>query len=325
MKRLFSKRSGFTLVEIIIAFAIFAIMASMIVQVMNLMVRRKVRNKQFEDSLSTQEQQFIARPKDMSYTATEADGQLTLLFKDKTGSDLTVEPIDYQLKNWDADNYKNGINYFTGDYEYDIDLAGSEHFGEEDDPNSETDPMDVGGSTQMSRFDTRITGTKGILTITIEMQQVSSNTISVAVAIDDSSVATVNKSHSQVSIFFAENKSKGQAFEIAKVNGGDKSQSSLKRVKLCGANGVNVHCTGDNGFNGGGEVFTVEFKDDVDISDISFGDNSGDGKTYRQYEDKDGLVYTNIFGAYVKGGATTNGEATPGGEDTPGGDEGTEE
>lgn len=329
MKRLFSKRSGFTLVEIIIAFAIFAIMASMIVQVLNLMVRQKVRNRKFEDNLSTQEEQFIARPKNMDYTATTADGQLTLLFKDKGGSDLTVDPIDYQLKNWDPDNYKNGINYFTGDYEYDIDLAGSERLGDEDDPDSETDPMDLGGTTQMSRFDTRITGTKGILTVTIDVTEIDSKTISVTVTVVDSGVAKVNKSHSQVSIFFAENKSKGKAFEIASVNDGDKTQSSLKRVKLCGANGVNVHCTGD-GFNGGSETFTVKFKNDVDVTDIGFGSNGTESVNpttnthtykYNQFavtdKDSNETIYANIFGAYAKGGTTV--EATPGG-DTPGGD-----
>lgn len=319
MKRLFSKKSGFTLVEIIIAFAIFAIMASMIVQVLNLMVQRKVRNMRFEESLSEQEKASIAQAKDMDYTATDADGQLTLLFKDKGGSDLTVPPIDYQLKNWDPDNYKNGINYFVGDYDYDVEWGGSEYDGEED-PDAEKDPLDLGGSTQMSRFDTRITGTKGILKVTIDMQPTSEdNVISVTVTVDDSSVAEVNKSHSQVSIFFAEGKAKGKAFEVVSVNGGDKSQSSLKRVKLCGSNGVNVHCSGD-GFKGGSETFTVEFKDDVDIKDISFGQNSTDGKTYLQYKDKDDVVYANIFGAYVKESASgdkTDGDSTPGGESTP--------
>lgn len=311
MKKLFSKRSGFTLVEIIIAFAIFAIMASMIVQVMNLMVRQKVRNKKFEDNLSVQEQSFIARAKDMNYNdAGDADGQLTLLFKDKGGSDLTVEPIDYQLKNWDPDNYKNGINYFVGDYDYDAATAGTEYSGSEEDP-EDTDPADLGGSTLMSRFDTRITGTKGILSVKIEMEETDEdNVINVTVTVDDSSVATVNRGHSQVSIFFAEGKANGKPFEVLSVNGGDKTQNSLKRVKLCGSNGVNVHC----GYGGNSQTFTVEFADNVNIADISFGQNSTDGKTYIQFKNGEDY-YANIFGAYLKGGDKTPAEDTPG-EDT---------
>ncbi|MDE6733508.1 MAG: prepilin-type N-terminal cleavage/methylation domain-containing protein, partial [Oscillospiraceae bacterium] len=162
MKRLFSKRSGFTLVEIIIAFAIFAIMATMIVQVLNLMVQRKVRNRRFEDNLAVQEEQFIARAKNMSYNkSADADGQLTFQFKDKDDSALTVDPIDFQLKNWDPDNAKNGINYFAGDYEYVLAGEGSDYFGDEDGDGDDDDGSSVGGSTQMSRFDTRLTGTKG--------------------------------------------------------------------------------------------------------------------------------------------------------------------
>ena len=50
MKRLFSKKSGFTLVEIIVAFAVFSIMASMIIQILNLTVSHQQSNRAFEEN-----------------------------------------------------------------------------------------------------------------------------------------------------------------------------------------------------------------------------------------------------------------------------------
>lgn len=328
MKRLFSKRSGFTLVEIIIAFGIFAIMASMIVQMLNLMVQRKVRNRQFEDNLSVQEEQFIARPKDMNYTATTADGQLSLPFKDKAGTDLTVDPIDYQLKNWQKkgdddpdDYYKNGINYFVGNYTYDIDYEGSEHLGEEDPDSDDDDGSSTGGSTQMSRFDTRLTGTKGIDSIRIDVTKSDdwSNTpgnekfsYNVTVTVSDDGVDDSIQSHSQVSLFFAENKPNGSKLKVVSVNNRAKDQETLKKVKKCGDNGVNVHCEQSTGFGGSSVSFVVELDKGVEVSDIAFGSNAEGGNTYGPFtvEDKNGneVTYVNIFGAYQKKTTTTGGD-----------------
>lgn len=321
MKRLFSKRSGFTLVEIIIAFAIFAIMASMIVQVLNLMVRRKVRNKQFEDNLSIQEEAFIARTKNMDYTAAEADGQLVFKFKDNGGNAIPVEDIDYQLKNWDPDNAKNGINYFAGNYTYDLDTAGSEYLGGEDPEGEDPDAASVGGSTQMSRFDTRITGTKGIdwVKVQIAKSTTESAKYTVSVTVDDSSVSEIIHGHQQVTLFFAEDKSGAKPISVVSINDGVKDENSFKKVKLCGTNGVNIHCdSGSSGFNGNTVVFSVELDKDVELDDLGFGEgdnvagsNIKDGITYAPYtvEDKNGneVTYVNIFGAYEKKATTTGG------------------
>lgn len=335
MKRLLSKRSGFTLAEIIIAFAIFAIMASMIVQVMNLMVKQKMRNKQFEDKLATQEQAFIARAKDMSYNeAGEVDGQIELKFKDKDNNDLSVDPIDFQLKNWDPENYKDGINYFVGNYDYDVDYSGSEYSGEGDPNGDGTNPEDIGGSTVMSRFDTRITGTKGIRSVKVVVNESGTpNVLNVTVTVDAGDVAAVNMGHTQVSIFFGDNTSGGTLYKntgvsgldgtvkysIAKINDGNKTQDSLKKVKLCGENGVNVHC----GYGGTTQTFKVEFKPiitgmnggspvytNVKASDIGFGQNSTDGQTYIQFKNGD-TYYANIFGAYLKPSEGAPSEGTP--------------
>lgn len=303
MKRIFSKRSGFTLVEIIIAFAIFAIMASMICQILNLMVRRKVQNKQYEDKLSAQEMTYVTKEKDMEYTATTADGQLQLLFKDNGGAAIPVDPINYQLKNWDDDNPKDSINYFAGDYTYDMDYSGSDTEGgdpEGEDPDKKT----LGGSSQMDRFDTRLTGTKGIDSIQITVDHTDgTKEYKMSVTVYDSGVDESLKGHQQVTMYFAKDTPGADFVKIVSLNDDRKDWDALLEIKPCGSTGVNIHCLSDS-FNGATAVFNVELEEEIPSADIAFGSNV-DGNTYRPFtlKDKDGNVtdtYVNIFGAYEK-------------------------
>ena len=66
MKRIFSKRSGFTLVEIIVAFAIFAIMMSMIMQILQLSVSQRRANNEFAKDTATQKEALIVNKKAIS-------------------------------------------------------------------------------------------------------------------------------------------------------------------------------------------------------------------------------------------------------------------
>lgn len=318
MKKLFSKRSGFTLVEIIIAFAIFAIMASMICQILNLMVRRKMQNKQFEDKLSAQEQTFIAKTKNMEYTADTPDGQIVLQFKDNGGGDVAVDPIDYQLKNWDDDNPKNSINYFAGDYDYVLDEGGVEHTDGDDPDSEDPDAITVGGSSQMSRFDTRITGTKGINSVQVNVSHTPDTTeYTLIVTVNDSGVDTVINGHQQVTLFFAKDTSSGAApVNITSVNDGRLDLNSLMEIKPCGNNGVNIHCKTNEGrgsFGGTPVVFNVELEEEIPLADLGFGQNVDGSNQYTPFT-HDGTTYKNIFGAYVKASskpADGDGESTP--------------
>lgn len=322
MKRLFNKRSGFTLVEILIAFAIFAIMASMIVQILNLMVRRKLQNKNFEDNLKVQERSSIAIGRDWeSYKSSEDDdGQIKLQFKDKSGAPIAVEPFGYQLRNWDAEDKRNGINYFVGDKElYKFIKEGEEFEGDEDGDGDAPDPSELGGSSQMSRFDTRITGTSGINSVQINVDHVTgTKKYTLTVTVDDSAVNPTIQGHQQVTIFFAEGKSGGSPIGVVSVNDGARDLNSLKKIKACGLNGVNIHCvTDDDGkgeFNSDPVVFNVELEREIPLTELGFGQLPEGGNTYYQFEYK-GEYYVNIFGAYVKASASTDGDSD-GGEDT---------
>lgn len=308
MKRIFSKKSGFTLVEIIIAFAIFAIMASMIVQILNLMVRRKTSNQKYEDNLTKQEETLIARGKDYNYdTGKGPDGTVDLKFKDPTGADLTYN-LDYQLRNWDPDDSRNGINYLVGNIDYSLANAGEEYIPPEgsDDPDSESD---IGGGTVMSRFDTRVTATKGISSIRIDVQRTGTAKYTVTVTVDDSKVVEVLKQHAQVTIFFGKGqygKDGKNLVKIISVNDGAKDGNTLKQVKKCGDSAVNIHCVtgwdGKGSFGGSPVVFTVELAEDIDVDELGFGDNTADGVTFYPYKYKD-TIYENIYGAYPKTGS----------------------
>ena len=301
MKRLFSKKSGFTLVEIIIAFAVFAIMSSMVVQILNLTIKRKVANQKYEQGLTQQEQDLVARGRDTNWDGTDPDDQLKMKLVNEANSDEHELDINYQLRNWDPDgDRRNGINYLVGNISYSGNFDNST-YEEGEDTGDPSDPDSLGGSSVMSRFDTRITGTKGIDSIQIDVQsQDEANKYTVSVTINDSGINNAIKRHSQVTIYFANGKANSKPINVVSVNNGAKDEGSLKQVKPCGLNGVNINCNdSSSGFGGSTVVFTVELEEELET--IGFGDNLGDDGLYHAYTYKE-TEYENIFGAYVKGG-----------------------
>lgn len=156
LKRFYSKRSGFTLAEIIVAFAVFAIMAGMIAQILNLAVTARLYNNEYARSLSSQEKVLtILQKSSDDYDASGATGTLNFDF-----DGVTLPAIAYQTKSA-ADPREltsaEGLNYFLSPIDY-----GSE---------GETPPVDPSGGSntgsQMARMDTRITGTANIGHITM--------------------------------------------------------------------------------------------------------------------------------------------------------------
>lgn len=307
MKKLFSKKSGFTLVEIVIALAVFAIMASMIAQMLNLAVRRRRSNLDFEKNLQNQEETLITNPKSEEYEKDkDKDGTLKLDFKDQDGKKMPMD-LDYQLRSADGTlSDKSGVNYFKGKLSYDGTNGQVEYIPDKPGENP-TDPSDTGGSSQMSRFDTRITGTKGISSVMVSYTySEADDEYTFTVTVTDSGVSSAIKSHSQVTLFFGEGKAGAPLLEVAEVNGGTKNTDDLKYAKICGVNGVNIHCKNDNGFGGssGAVSFKVKFKTKLeDPNSIAFGVNAsgaGTSQTYTMYKDDKGKEYPNIYGAYAK-------------------------
>lgn len=344
MKKIFSKKSGFTLVEIIIAFAVFSVMAAMIVQVLNLTLNRKSENNKYEEWLSGQGKMLVTKKQMTQYdkgavnpdTGKIEDGFISLAFtKDdvplftddddenvgwsipyqmfSVGGDLTKDEVDEdgnKVQEHSGVHDASGLNYFVGDIEYAFGGIYSE--GDDDEDKDKKDEADIGGSSQMSRFDTRLMGSKGITKVTVRYSYVGEHFDSNGifdgyeyhfwVSVTDPNIDPKTSTHSQVTLVFGEGKSGGELATIKSVNNGSKDSTQLLTVKKSSPNSVNVHCPDDytsvtSGFNGREQDFSVVFTSK--INDLGFGDNGvGDLSSGCSYEIYKG--YSNIFGAYEK-------------------------
>lgn len=144
MKKLFSKKSGFTLVEIIMAFLIFAIMAGMILAVLRLAIDQRRANNEWANELDVQIEKLVTSDKEKSSTD-YADGKITL----KTTDGTNLASINYALAGvTDSDN-EEGINYFIGEYN---NLKGSD---------LTNNNFDGDGKAVNKRVDSRIYGSTG--------------------------------------------------------------------------------------------------------------------------------------------------------------------
>lgn len=154
LKRFYSKKSGFTLVEIIVAFAVFSIMASMIAQILELAISARNANNLYAKELARQEQLLTVIQKDSAYyNESDKTGTYTVTIGSSTYT------MGYQVKATDptATNQAEGLNYFLSPVDYKCTPSTS----------GDTSSSDAGGASQASRLDTRITGTQGIGGITI--------------------------------------------------------------------------------------------------------------------------------------------------------------
>lgn len=277
MKRLFSKKSGFTLVEIVVALAIFAIFASFIAQIVSLTIQRRTNNYEFDKKVQLQQELLIANEKNTdSFAEADADGELSLKF-----GDLDEMKINYQLKSAEGNaNDAYGINYFVGDINYDIALSGGEQIG-----NANAGGDNGWGGSQNSRFDTRITGSSGIQYIQVHnVTKNSPTSYTITVRADDSGVNEDIKKYATYTLFFP-----NTVIKNVSSNGGPD-------VRRSGETGVKI-TTCITGQISSAVTFTVEFEQEPksEITVNSFGSNGSYGK----YNPFNGNV--NIFGAYSNG------------------------
>lgn len=149
IKKLFSKRSGFTLVEIVVAFAIFAIMASMILQILNVIMYEKSNNRAVEEQLQAQEELIAKNGRTGTFEEDKKDGTISLNFPDGNMG------IDYQMKTPDGED---GLAFFIG--------PGAEG-GSVPLPTDPVSSAQAEAGAQLDRMDTRITGTSGFESINI--------------------------------------------------------------------------------------------------------------------------------------------------------------
>lgn len=150
MKKLFSKRSGFTLAEIIVAFAVFAIMAAMLLQLLSLAIAQRASNNALSDSIEADREALAS--KDMNYDPANKTGELSMNFAD-AGIEIKM---DYELRGPDGTKGDtSGVNYFLSNVDYEAAGQGSSGGAGAD------GGAGTGTGAQLARYDTRITGTKG--------------------------------------------------------------------------------------------------------------------------------------------------------------------
>ncbi len=161
MKRIFSKKSGFTLVEIVVAFAIFAIMSAMILSMVRLTVQKQQSNNEFADSLEQQTgylaYHYIDDTEKYDPTGT-ADGAFQLAFVDEDGNTVCDVSMDYATRSSvDGSSSAEGINYFVGNTDY-ADANSIQNGG----TSGDGDVIPGLGNSQSARYDTRLSGSKNI-------------------------------------------------------------------------------------------------------------------------------------------------------------------
>ncbi len=164
MKRIFSKRSGFTLVEIIVAFAIFAIMATMILSMVQLTVRQRNVNNQFAATIAEDNEYLVSHYVGAADKFATSEGEFVLDFD---GAKDIEAKLDYQMRSAQHTSEAEGINYFVADTDY----------RNANDLESDLDAQASGGggNGQDARYDTWLKGSRGLTSITVwDVQKVTS-------------------------------------------------------------------------------------------------------------------------------------------------------
>ncbi len=157
-KRLFSKKSGFTLVEIIVAFAVFAIMSTTIMQMLAMISRQRASNIKYAQEVDNQEKYLVTHDKATFDPSRTPDGKIELDFGE--GGKFSA---DYQMNGTNDDGSVDGLRYFVSKEAERTDVGGSTT----PPPADEGDGDDDAGA-QTDRVRARITGTSGFDFISID-------------------------------------------------------------------------------------------------------------------------------------------------------------
>ena len=165
IKRLFSKRSGFTLVEIIVAFAVFAIMAAMIMQILNMVTLQRKSNVDFSDDIGNQEQYLVTHEKNLYDEEKGDNGTLVLDFGDGAllSAGYQMNGVTPNESNSMVSNENvNGLAYFVSK-----NLEASDETSSGVDSGDGDDEEEDKTGAQTERVDARITGTRGFEYISV--------------------------------------------------------------------------------------------------------------------------------------------------------------
>lgn len=320
LRRLFSKRSGFTLVEIIVAMVIFAIMATMVFQILQLSSKARMDNNAYGAELADQEGKLAKVDKNATDFQNKTD-DYTLTFKKADGTEVGEVKLAYEIKDPNGSATAEGINYFVSPVNYDGKLDN----GSSGDPNNE----------KTVEVDARIIGTEGLKEITInkitkadspvegaavryyfETQAKAGNSMSqqelevayyqlrfyMTGTLDSIKSAAVHErdnSDGTTTKYTREVLAQAKIVEVGYGNGSDsQTTSDGPEVKKSVSNCVTISSNFTSGKNVTQKaIFYIDFKEDPQIDATSFGSNGGgtsESAKYGLYGDTTKV----IFGAY---------------------------
>lgn len=169
LRKIISKKSGFTIAEIIVAFAIFVVMAGMVGQILQLTTNVRKQNNDYSRYLAAQEEQLAKVTKDqLEYdkTAGVAGGVIDIEFEDGSkinmpyqtrGAGSAVDINDLVGTNAalnSFDNSEEGLNLFLANVNYSPDAKSTGDKGTGSSAGASSD-------SQIARMNTRIAGTRG--------------------------------------------------------------------------------------------------------------------------------------------------------------------
>lgn len=337
MKKLLSKKNGFTLVEILVAFVIFAIMSAMVMSVVRLAVQERNANNEFARELSHQEENLVRKDKIYKYDSADTTlpaGTMSFAFQNEDGDAAGTASFGYQAHSTDdegATNIYEGLNYFIGDVEYSNKPV-------DDDDNK------YNGASQAGRYDTRITGTKGFMYVKVVEAKKDSTYGGPGVrylfetAVIPDTTDSISLKFAQYKLFMKDTtqfttqtvtRSDGKDYNVqipkaaSIVSAGyinsvtlDPTRCSTTREDNVNAyrltvlrnGGIQIGYDFSNGGscrdfskNSGFSRFYIIFSEDPHITAGSFGSNgtsSGTAYEYDAFVDADGNTQPNIYGAY---------------------------
>lgn len=163
MKKILSKR-GFSIVEVLVAFVIFAIMAGMVSVIVAQTSFARQQNTDIQEEIENQKTVYYLKDQEKKYDSAEKEGQLTFNFDGTTSFG-----IDYNIGDPNAEDDENliALDYFIGNVNYNATKETNKDTKDEAGNN-------VGSVT--TRLDSRVYGSNGIKKITAGITRDSSYT-----------------------------------------------------------------------------------------------------------------------------------------------------
>lgn len=167
MKKFIAKK-GFTLVEVMVAFVIFAIMAAMISVLLNTTMTAKQNNLDVERDIEQQQANYYLTDPNRSFDDSAGkDGTASYSFVQADGTAIgSAFTIDYQRENTvrDGEDPLLSYDYFVGDVDYDSYIK------------SQKDAeKSGGGGSLIDNVDSRIYATSGIRSMNIKVTDKGGN------------------------------------------------------------------------------------------------------------------------------------------------------